>query len=257
MQRVNAMTTHTIASSSVQDLIGRTPLLRLDRLVPANQRVEIYAKAEFQNPGGSVKDRAAAAILDDGERSGRLHRGACHPRRDIREHRHRLRDDRRGARLQAEAVRARQRHGRTETHAACLRRRADPDQPHGGLRRRHSRGAPAHQEIPERYFYADQYNNDANWRAHYDTTAAEILDQTDGRLTHFVAGLGTSGTFMGVGRRLREHDAGHPADLGPARFAAARRRGAQAHGDSDPPGHLRSAAGRRGREGIDRARRTI
>jgi cysteine synthase B len=59
---------------------------------------------------------------------------------------------------------------------------------------------------PDRYFYADQYNNDANWRAHYETTAPEILEQTDGRITHFIAGLGTSGTFMGVGRRLREYD---------------------------------------------------
>jgi cysteine synthase B len=59
---------------------------------------------------------------------------------------------------------------------------------------------------PDRYFYADQYNNDANWRAHYETTALEILEQTDGRITHFIAGLGTSGTFMGVGRRLREYN---------------------------------------------------
>ena len=63
-------------------------------------------------------------------------------------------------------------------------------------------------ESPDQYFYADQYNNDANWQAHYDTTAVEILEQTDGRVTHFVAGLGTSGTFMGTGRRLRafRHD---------------------------------------------------
>jgi cysteine synthase B len=60
-----------------------------------------------------------------------------------------------------------------------------------------------HAEAPDRFFYADQYNNDANWRAHYDTTAVEILEQTDGRVTHFVAGLGTSGTFIGTGRRLR------------------------------------------------------
>ena len=64
-----------------------------------------------------------------------------------------------------------------------------------------------HQLEPDRYFYADQYNNDANWRAHYDTTGPEILEQTGGRITHFVAGLGTSGTFVGTGRRLREHRA--------------------------------------------------
>ena len=81
------------------------------------------------------------------------------------------------------------------------------DQPDGRLGRRDPRGAAAvRRTIPSRYFYADQYNNDANWRAHYETTGAEILEQTDGRLTHFVAGLGTSGTFIGVGRRLRDHD---------------------------------------------------
>ena len=75
MQRVSAMLTPAISSSAVLDLIGRTPLLRLDRFLPPNSAVEIYAKAEFLNPGGSVKDRAAAAIIADGERTGRLHRG--------------------------------------------------------------------------------------------------------------------------------------------------------------------------------------
>ena len=75
MRRLTAMPTHAIASSSVTDLIGRTPLLRLDRFLPPGSRVEIYAKAEFQNPGGSVKDRAAASILREAERTGRLHKG--------------------------------------------------------------------------------------------------------------------------------------------------------------------------------------
>ena len=95
---------------------------------------------------------------------------------------------------------------------------------------------------PQRYFYADQYNNDANWRAHYETTGPEILEQTEGRITHFVAGLGTSGTFMGVGRRLREYNPRHPADLGAAGFADARRRRAEAHGDGHQAGHLRRSS---------------
>ena len=175
-------------------------------------------------------------------------------RRDIGQHGDRVRDDRRRARLQAEAVRAGERHDRAEADAARVRRRARADEPDGRLGRRDPRSAPAlRRRIPERYFYADQYNNDANWRAHYETTGAEILAQTDGRLTHFVAGLGTSGTFIGVGRRLREHRRDIQADLRSARFAAARGRGAEAHGDGHPPGHLRSAAGRRGRAGLDRA----
>ena len=86
---------------------------------------------------------------------------------------------------------------------------------------------------PDLYFYPDQYNNPANWLSHYDTTAPEIIEQTDGRLTHFVAGLGTSGTFIGrrpAAARVQPVD---QADIGAARFAAARARRAQAHGDGD------------------------
>ena len=206
MRRLTAMPTHAIASSSVTDLIGGTPLLRLDRFLPSGSRVEIYAKAEFQNPGGSVKDRAAAAILADGERSGRLTRDVT------------ILDATSGNTGIAYAMIAAARgyslklcvpDNVTTERKRTLRAYGaelvltNPMEGSDGAIREARR---IYQDDPGRYFYADQYNNDANWRAHYETTGAEILEQTDGRLTHFVAGLGTSGTFIGVGRRLKEHD---------------------------------------------------
>lgn len=190
------------------DLIGNTPLIRLKRVAPANPRVEILAKAEWANPGGSVKDRAARNMILDGEHSGRLHQGKilldatsgntgiayamigaargypvhlCLPR-NANEERKRL--------LRAYGAKLILTDPRLSSDGAILRARelyaADPD----------------------RYFYPDQYNNAANWQAHYQTTGPEIWRQTDGRITHFVAGLGTSGTFMGTGRYLRTVDPG-------------------------------------------------
>jgi S-sulfo-L-cysteine synthase (O-acetyl-L-serine-dependent) len=206
MQRVTVMPTHAIASTSVLDLIGRTPLLRLERLVPASSRVEIYAKAEFQNPGGSVKDRPAAAILLDGERSGRLHHGvtildATSGNTGIA---YAMIAAARGYRLKLcvpENVTT-ERKRTLRAYGAELVLTSPMEGSDGAIREARRLFA----EDPDQYFYADQYNNDSNWRAHYETTALEILEQTDGRVTHFVAGLGTSGTFMGVGRRLKEHD---------------------------------------------------
>jgi cysteine synthase B len=187
------------------DLIGRTPLLRLDRFTRATTGVEIYAKAEFMNPGGSVKDRAAAAILADGEKTGRLRAGVT------------ILDSTSGNTGIAYAMIAAargyalklcvpenvttERKRTLRAYGAELVLTSPMEGSDGAIRE----ARRLYQMDPERYFYADQYNNDANWRAHYDTTAMEILSQTDGRLTHFVAGLGTSGTFMGVGRRLREY----------------------------------------------------
>ena len=205
MQRVNAMLTPAILSTSVLDLIGRTPLLRLDRFLPSATNVEIYAKAEFLNPGGSVKDRAAAAILADGERSGRLHAGvtildATSGNTGIA---YAMIAAARGYKLQLcvpdNVTTERKRTLRAYGAELVL---TSPMEGSDGAIREARRLYAAH---PDRYFYADQYNTDANWRAHYDPTAVEILAQTEGRLTHFVAGLGTSGTFIGVGRRLREH----------------------------------------------------
>ena len=225
----------------------------MQRLAPDRPGVEIYAKAEFQNPGGSVKDRAARAILEDAEERGLLHPGSI------------ILDATSGNTGIAYAMIAAAHGYRLKL---CVPENVTPER----LRILRAYGAEVvltsamegsdgairearrlHAEDPVRYFYADQYNNDANWRAHYDTTGPEIIEQTDGRVTHFVAGLGTSGTFVGTGRRLREHRRRHPADFGAARLSPARHRRAQAHGVGDRAGDLRSGPGRRGRPRHDRA----
>jgi S-sulfo-L-cysteine synthase (O-acetyl-L-serine-dependent) len=189
---------------SVLDLIGDTPLLRLKQVTGAVPGVEIYAKAEFQNPGGSVKDRAAAAIIRDAERAGRLTPDKI------------ILDATSGNTGIAYAMIAAALHYRVRL---CVPDSVTPER----LQILRAYGADVvltsamegsdgairearrlYAQDPSRYFYADQYNNHANWRAHYDTTSVEILEQTAGCVTHFVAGLGTSGTFVGVGRRLRE-----------------------------------------------------
>jgi S-sulfo-L-cysteine synthase (O-acetyl-L-serine-dependent) len=190
--------------SSVLDMIGRTPLVRLHQFERECPGVELYAKAEWQNPGGSVKDRAAARMILEGEASGRLTRdktiidatsgntgiayamvGAargykvtlCMPENASAERKLILR-----------------------ALGATLILTSPLESTDGAIREARRLVAAD----PDRYFYPDQYSNDGNWRAHYDTTAPEIIEQTSGRLTHFVAGLGTSGTFVGTGRRLRK-----------------------------------------------------
>jgi cysteine synthase B len=194
------------APASLLDLIGNTPLIKLSNQanLVGNPRVEIYGKAEWANPGGSVKDRPALNMILEGERSGAL----THDKTII--------DSTSGNTGIAYAMVAAARGYRIKL---CLPKNASEERkrileaygaemvltdPLAG-----SDGAIlAVREIvaadPDRYFYPDQYNNPANWRAHYETTGMEIFEQTGGRVTHFVAGLGTSGTFVGTGRRLRE-----------------------------------------------------
>jgi len=184
--------------------IGNTPLLRLGRVVEGLPGVEILAKAEWANPGGSVKDRAAAAIVAEGRRSGRFAEGQV------------LLDATSGNTGIAYAmIGAAQGFGVTlvmpsnvsEERKRILRAYGaevsftDPAEGSDGAIRRARSLAAAD---PGRYFHADQYGNDANWRAHYHGTAEEIWRQTRGRVTHFVAMLGTSGTFTGTSRRLKE-----------------------------------------------------
>jgi cysteine synthase B len=205
MQRVSPIVSPAVRPTSVLDLIGRTPLLRLERMVPPQTNVEIYAKAELLNPGGSVKDRAAAAILADGEATGRLHRGltildATSGNTGIA---YAMIAAARGYKLKLcvpQNVTA-ERKRTLRAYGAELVLTSPMEGSDGAIRE----ARRLYDEHPDQYFFADQYNNDANWRSHYETTAVEILEQTGGRLTHFVAGLGTSGTFVGVGRRLREH----------------------------------------------------
>jgi len=192
------------AGQSVLSLIGNTPLLRFKRITRSLAPVELYAKAEWYNPGGSVKDRAALAMILDGERRGLLTKDKI------------LVDATSGNTGIAYAMICAERGYRVKL---ALPKNASPERklclqaygaeliltdPHEGTdgAQRYVKKLVA--ENPGKYFYPDQYNNDANWRAHYETTAVEIWEQTQGRITHFVAGLGTSGTFMGVARRLKE-----------------------------------------------------
>ena len=197
-------TTRPFTPDSVIDLIGRTALIRLRAFGQDTPGVELYAKAEFQNPGGSVKDRAAKSILRAAERSGRLHKGvtildATSGNTGIA---YAMISAAFGYRIKL-CMPANVTPERTRTLKAFGAELVltDPMEGTDGAIREARRLFAGD---PQRYYYADQYNNDANWRAHYEGTGPEIIEQTDGRITHFVAGLGTSGTFMGTGRRLRE-----------------------------------------------------
>jgi cysteine synthase B len=190
-------------ASSVVDLIGRTPLVRLRRFEREAPGVELYGKAEWQNPGGSVKDRAAARMIADGEASGALQPGQT------------IVDATSGNTGIAYAMIGAARGYKVKLF---LPENASPERklilrafgaelvltsPLEGTDGAIREVRRLVEERPGEYFYPDQYSNEGNWRAHHDTTAPEIIEQTGGRLTHFVAGLGTSGTFVGTGRALR------------------------------------------------------
>ncbi len=189
---------------SLLERIGNTPLLRFDQLTAQLPGVALLGKAEWHNPGGSVKDRAAASIVAQGQRSGQFSPGKI------------LLDATSGNTGIAYAML-----GAAEGFPVTLcmpqnvsaeRKKilgvyganiiyTDPGEGSDGAIRMARQLAAKH---PDLYFYADQYSNDANWLAHYHSTANEIWQQTEGRITHFVAMLGTSGTFMGTTRRLKE-----------------------------------------------------
>ncbi len=191
-------------SDSILAQIGNTPLLRLRRLAPANPRVAIYAKAEWFNPGGSIKDRPALRIIEEGERTGALTRDkiiidATSGNTGIG---YALVAAVKGYRitLVMPANVSQERKHILRAYGVHIIE-SDPLEGQDGAIRL-VREIVARE--PEKYFYADQYNNPANWRTHYETTGPEIWTQTQGRVTHFVAGLGTTGTFVGVGRFLKE-----------------------------------------------------
>jgi cysteine synthase B len=190
--------------ASLLDLIGNTSLVRLTRIHPTSPEVEIYAKAEWENPGGSVKDRPAMNIIREAEGAGTMSRDKI------------LIDSTSGNTGIAYAMICAARNYRVRLcmprNVSVERKRilkafgaeieyTDPMEGSDGAVRRVRNLA---QENPELYFYANQYDNPANWWAHYLTTAPEIYEQTEGRVTHYVAGLGTSGTFIGTARRLKE-----------------------------------------------------
>ncbi len=184
--------------------IGNTPLLRFQRITRCWESVEVLAKAEWVNPGGSVKDRAAASIVGDAMRTGKLGPGKI------------LLDSTSGNTGIAYAMLGAAEGfpvtlcipGNVSAERARIVRSygaeiilTDPAEGSDGALRK-ARELAAFE--PQKYFYANQYSNDANWRAHYHGTAEEIWRQTEGSVTHFVAMLGTSGTFIGTARRLKE-----------------------------------------------------
>jgi cysteine synthase B len=200
--------THDASCASVFDLIGNTPLFRIPARGRWLETVEVYAKLEMFNPGGSVKDRAAKWMIEDGERSGKLTSDKV------------IIDSSSGntaialamlARARGYAVElvmpanvTRERKERVRAFGARIHY-SDPLEGSDGALRMVRRIVSEH---PSRYFYAAQYDNAANPRAHYESTGAEIWEQTGGRITHWVCGLGTAGTMMGTGRRLKEYSPG-------------------------------------------------
>jgi S-sulfo-L-cysteine synthase (O-acetyl-L-serine-dependent) len=189
---------------SIVDLVGDTPLIRLRKIERDIPGVELYAKAEWKNPGGSVKDRPALRMIQEGIASGQLTPGKI------------ILDATSGNTGIAYAMMGA---AMGYTVTLCVPENVTPERKRilraygaemvftnplegsdGAIRTAQKLNAAE----PGKYFYADQYNNPFNWRSHYDTTGPEILKQVGARLTHFVAGLGTSGTFIGVGLRLRE-----------------------------------------------------
>jgi cysteine synthase B len=202
------ITTVKPLGSTILERIGNTPLVRLDGLLThlgeSASGIQILGKAEWTNPGGSVKDRAASAIVTDAMKRGLIGNGKG------------LLDATSGNTGIAYAMLGAALHFPV---TLCMPSNVSPerkkylaaygasvvwtnpaDGSDGAIRKARELAAAE----PDRYFYADQYSNDENWRAHYRTTANEIWTQTEGQITHFVAGLGTSGTFMGATRRLKE-----------------------------------------------------
>ncbi len=189
---------------SLLEHIGNTPLLRLERVGREFPHLEFHAKAEWFNPGGSVKDRPALRMIREGERSGALYPGKT------------ILDSTSGntgiayamigaalgylVQLCLPANASAERKRILQAYGADLVLTPADEGSDGAIRRVREIFA----QDPGRYFYPDQYSNPANWQAHYHTTAEEIWEQTRGRITHFVAGLGTSGTFVGTARRLKE-----------------------------------------------------
>ncbi|MDE3199155.1 MAG: cysteine synthase family protein [Acidobacteriota bacterium] len=184
--------------------IGNTPLLRFEKIAADLPGIEIHGKAEYFNPGGSVKDRPALNMVLEGERSGQFKPGQV------------LLDSTSGntgiAYAMIGAARGFQVKLCLPQNASQERKRilraygaelilTPADEGSDGAIRKVRQ---VYEADPGRYFYPDQYSNDANWQAHYNSTASEIIEQTEGRVTHFIALLGTSGTFVGNSRRLKK-----------------------------------------------------
>jgi cysteine synthase B len=190
---------------SIVGNIGNTPLLRIKRIQPPEENVEIYAKAEWFNPGGSVKDRAALSMLLEAERSGALTRDRTII--DATSGNTGIAYAMIGSALGYKVLLALPANASMERKQVLQAYGAEIllTDPFAGTDGAQQQVKAIVASDPGKYYYPDQYNNPANWRAHYNTTAREIWQQTGGRITHFVAGLGTTGTFVGASRRLKEY----------------------------------------------------
>jgi len=207
LQARGGLEAHSRDRLSIVGNIGHTPLLRIQTPSGINASVEIYAKAEWFNPGGSVKDRAALNMLRDAELSGALTREKIII--DATSGNTGIAYAMIGSALGYHVLLAIPSNASGERKQALRAFGADLlfTDPLSGTDGAQERVREIVASNPGRYFYPDQYNNPANWNAHYQTTAQEIWEQTGGRITHFVAGLGTTGTFVGTTRRLKEFKA--------------------------------------------------
>lgn len=204
MQEAKICSSAPLTDESILQRIGNTPLIRLNKTGRVPEGVKIYAKAEWFNPGGSVKDRPALRIIEDGEKSGRLKKGGT------------VIDSTSGNTGIAYAM-----IGAVKGYNITLVMPSNVSEERKAIVNAYgvdivytdplkgSDGAIIDaqrivEENPGKYFFADQYNNPSNPLAHYDTTGVEVWEQTAGKVTHFVAGLGTTGTLVGSGRRLKE-----------------------------------------------------
>ena len=191
---------------SLLTFIGNTPLIQIQKMARHLRGVQVFAKAEWLNPGGSVKDRAGLRIIEDGEKSGQLTRSRI------------ILDSTSGNTGIAYAMIATIKGYQVElvvpANLSEERKKTllfyganliftDPLLGSDGALLEARR---IYEANPDRYFKGDQYNNPSNWRAHYETTGIEILQQSKGRVTHFIAGVGTGGTLIGTGRRLKEYN---------------------------------------------------
>ena len=203
---MNTMAAQNALGLSLPERIGSTPLIRIEQIVRQFEGITLLGKAEWSNPGGSVKDRAAASMVRDAQVQGLLTPGKVIL--DATSGNTGIALAMLGAALGIPVQLA------MPSNVSPERKRilqaygaivdwTDPDQGSDGAIRRARELAG---NDPGRFCYVDQYSNDANWLAHYRTTGPEILAQTAGQVTHFVAGLGTTGTFMGTTRKLKEHN---------------------------------------------------
>ena len=190
--------------SSLEIRIGNTPLIRMDSAVRGLQGITLLGKAEWQNPGGSVKDRAAIAVIRAAIADGRLPPGKI--LLDATSGNTGIALAMLGAALGFPVLLAMpsnvspERKRILKAYGALVEWTRPDESSDGAIRRARELAG----NDPEKYCYLDQYSNPANWQAHFETTAPEIWRQTEGRVTHFVAGLGTSGTFVGTTRKLKE-----------------------------------------------------